>query len=139
MAGDLERYDADTAAIAKARIVLTALRAGGLRVAFGFPMDHGEEMWGAALTPYSVEACELAAGDWITSMEEWPSLRQFLTLVASRQRFLDGPPDGECAECEGDLVVWRSAIDEAPEVRPCSNCRPAEYERWQQRRFERAS
>jgi len=100
----------DDLAVGKAQLVLTALRSAALRTPFGFDQEQAEEMWGAALGTYSVDLLTAAAGHWILTNEEFPTLSEFVTLVRWQENEMKRDDQqarniGVCPECEGARYV----------------------------------
>jgi hypothetical protein len=125
-------------------------RGASLRLPYAWDQDDAWDLWVTSLIEYQPEAITTAAGEWVrTAGAEFPTLAEFETLVASKQRTLDAPPPAErapgesCPECgatEDDPGGWVYLTDPsvdspnfgAPaDVRPCSLCRPEQHDLWQ--------
>ena len=105
---------------------------------YGFDQEDAVKLWTAKLVAYSPTAVLRAADEWVTAEgAEFPTLPEFTTLVASKDRALrrppevERPPGQECPECgeEGGWVFATRPLDGGiADRRPCSICRPVQLE-----------
>jgi hypothetical protein len=133
------------AVVTAAKLGLSVMLAANLRPAFSFDLADAEPLWAVGLAAYSPTSIVGAARHIATNDEaEFPTLAEFATLVASFDRAERRParhesdPPEKCSECQDeDGLVFKSHPGEGgtADRRPCSQCRPVQFEMWQAGHF----
>lgn len=145
----------DQAAITKAQLVLTALRSAALRPPFRFDEESPDQLWALALGAFSVDVLTGAAGQWVLTNEEFPTLSEFLTLVRYHDKMAradveDAANSDVCPECadvhwlrvqdDPQMVFDRKLNKEIPvemhHMAPCRLCLPERYELYERGHFD---
>lgn len=126
------------AGVTATKLALATMLAANMKPAFSFDLADGEALWAVGLAEYGPASIIAAAKELATDPDaEFPTLAEFATLVASFDRASKRPPPpepepgeecGECGEERGMVFVTNPLDGGIADRRPCSRCRPVQYE-----------
>ncbi|MDE2096421.1 MAG: hypothetical protein KGL39_04185 [Patescibacteria group bacterium] len=140
----------------KARAIFKAFHAAGFRPEYGWDEEAAVEMWGNAFRTRELKLLLRVAEDWVSQStdRDFPTLPEFKSSVESAEKALfaaeraaNREKGHECPECfdgpenrtDGFVDVTplerRQADPFAFEVRPCSICKPVQYDLWKKNHY----
>ena len=129
---------------AAVELAIRTLMGANLKPVYGFDQADAIRLWSAKLSTFAPASVLGAANEWVTGGGEFPTLAEFATLVASFDRASKRPappkpePGEECGECgeERGMVFVTNPLDGGiADRRPCSRCRPVQYDLWRAGHF----